>query len=248
MFNEVLNDRLSMFNGLHLLTLAFLVLFFVMIYYFRFNMSKDYREKTFRLILGLSLLIFEAGYHVWVLTRGAYTREMIPLTGFCALTNVLTIYALLANKPKLFNYIIYYALTGAMFALIFVDTTYGIPHFRYFHYFIVHYGFLLASLYYFVTGRIDIKFNYYIKASLVLFAYTLFVLLVDVILKENWFYLFESPVKEISDAFGQPWYTMLWILTIIILTGIWYLLLRFIQQRRPQLHLNQEKHEKELIN
>ena len=231
MFNELLNGRLSMFNTLHLITLSFLVIFFITMYCFRFHLSNDRRDLKFRIILGLSLLIFEASYHIWVLSRGSYTLEMIPLTGFCAMTNMLTIYALLFNKLKLFNYIIYYALTGAMFALIFVDTTYGIPHFRYFHYFMVHYGFLLASLYYFVTHRIEITFNYYIKASIILFSYTLFVLFIDWILKENWFYLFESPVKEISDAFGKPWYTILWILTIIILTGIWFIIFKSIQKR-----------------
>lgn len=155
---------------------------------------------------------------------------MIPLTGLCALTNVITIYALLFNKTKLFNYLIYYAMTGSMFALIFVDTTYGIPHFRYFHYFIVHYGFLLASLYYFITNRIQVTFKNYVIASIALFAYTMVILVADIILDVNWFYLFESPVKEISDFFGAPLYTILWIITIIILIFGWYLLLKGIRK------------------
>lgn len=232
MFNERFNNQLSMFDLLHLSTLFILIIIFIIIYLYKDKLSSPKNEKTFRYTLGFLLLSFELGYHIWVAMSGTYTIEMIPLTGFCAMTNVLTIYALLFNKTKLFNYIIYFALTGAMFALLFVDTSYSPPHFRYFHYFIVHYGFLLASLYYFVTNRIEIKLAYYIKASIALFSYTIFILIVNFILNENWFYLFESPVKEISDAFGSPWYTIFWIVSIIILIMIWYRLLRLIKRKR----------------
>ena len=219
-----------MFNRLHLLTLLALVFIFVIVYLNKNRLSKPKNDKVFRLTLGFLLLIFESGFHLWTLFKGEYTYQMIPLTGLCALTNVITIYALLFNKTKLFNYLIYYAMTGSMFALIFVDTTYGIPHFRYFHYFIVHYGFLLASLYYFITNRIQVTFKNYVIASIALFAYTMVILVADIILDVNWFYLFESPVKEISNFFGLPLYTILWIITIIILISGWYLLLKGIRE------------------
>jgi hypothetical integral membrane protein (TIGR02206 family) len=221
-----------MFNVLHLLTLGALFIMFIFVYRYRNILIKPKYDKIFRYILGYALLIFEAGYHIWVLSRGTYQIDMIPLTGFCAMTNLLTVYALLFNKHKLFSYIIYYAFTGALFALLFVDTTYGIPHFRYFHYFVVHYGFLLASLYYFITHRIELSVKNLFIASITLFAYTILVLIVNIFVDRNWFYLFESPVKEISDAFGRPWYTILWILAIILLTNIWYLLMKIIQNRK----------------
>lgn len=231
MFDETLKGNLSMFSVLHLITLLVLVLVFLVIYRFKDKLSKPKNDCIFRITLGFGLLLFEGGFHLWVLSKGNYTYTMIPLTGFCALTNVLTIYALLTNKTKMFNYIIYYALTGALFALVFVDTDYGVPHFRYFHYFIVHYGFLLASLYYLITKRISVNIRYYLTSSLILFIYTMLVLFANLILKENWFYLFESPVKVISDVFGLPLYTILWILTIILLTYLWYILLKFITRK-----------------
>lgn len=230
MFNEAYNHQLSMFDVVHLLTLLSLGFIFLVIYLLRHHLSKPKHDKIFRITLGLILLIFESGFHLWTFTNGGYSYHMIPLTGFCAMTNVLTIYALLCNKTKLFNYLIYYAITGALFALIFVDTSYGIPHFRYFHYFIVHYGFLLASLYYFITKRVEIKRKHFLKASLMLFIYTLLVLMADLLLKENWFYLFESPVKEISDFFGYPLYTILWLLAIFILISLWYGVLKIMSK------------------
>ncbi|MDX9690917.1 MAG: TIGR02206 family membrane protein [Acholeplasmataceae bacterium] len=235
MFNEVYNYQMSMFNLLHLLTLLGLLIIFIVVYRYKDTLIQPKYDKIFRHIIGYALLFFETGYHLWVLSRGTYQIDMIPLTGFCAMTNLLTVYALLFNKHKLFNYIIYYAFTGALFALIFVDTTYGFPHFRYFHYFIVHYGFLLASLYYFVTKRIELNIKNLFIASITLFLYTILVLMVNIVMDKNWFYLFESPVKEISDAFGRPWYTVLWILAIIILTSIWYLIMKFVQNRQRDI-------------
>ena len=231
MFDEGLNQSLSMFDFLHLITLTFIILMFIIIYIFKNKLSSTKNEKLFRIILGILLLVFELGFHVWIFSKGHYAIDMIPLTGFCAFTNLITVFVLLTNKPQLFNYIIYYALTGSMFALIFVDMSYRIPHFRYFHYFIVHSGFLLASFYYLITNRLTISFKNYFKASLYLFCYTIIVLIVNIILKKNWFYLFENPVKEISEAIGNPWYTILWILTIIILTYLWYLLLNLIKNK-----------------
>lgn len=232
MFNEVYNNQMSMFNMLHIATLISLVLIFICVYLFKDKLNTPKNDIIFRYTLGFTLLIFEVGYHLWVFFGGTYMIDMIPLTGFCAMTNLLTAYALLFNKHKIFSYIIYYAFTGALFALLFVDITYGFPHFRYFHYFIVHYGFLLASLYYFITNRIELNIKNLLIAAISLFSYTIIVLIVNIFTENNWFYLFESPVKEISDAFGSPWYTILWILAIIILTTFWYLLLTMIKKSR----------------
>jgi hypothetical integral membrane protein (TIGR02206 family) len=223
-----------MFDMLHLITLLVLIIIFLFIRWKKDFFVKPKNDLIFRFTLGFTLLVFESGFHIWVFVTGGYSYHMIPLTGFCAMTNVLTIYALLFNKIKLFDYLIYYALTGSLFALVFVDTTYGIPHFRYFHYFIVHYGFLLTSLYYFITDRIQVNRKNYLTASSILLGYTLIVLVVDLFLEENWFYLFESPVKEISDFFGQPLYTILWIVFIILLTGFWYLLLKAIRKHHKK--------------
>jgi len=232
MLNEQLNNKLSMFGSLHLTTLAVFILVIFVFYFNREKIKNEKFEKIFRITMGVFLLTFESLYHIWVLSRSAYTIDMIPLTGFCALTNLLTAITLLSGKTKFFNYLIYYALTGALFSLVFVDTTYGIPHFRYFHYFFVHFGFLLSSLYYFFINKIEINLKNMIKASSVLFVYTIVVLIFDIVLNKNWFYLIESPVKEISDAFGTPWYTILWILTIIIITCLWYLLFDFLKRKK----------------
>lgn len=216
MFNEDLYNRLTVFGFVHLLTLAVLSAIIVIFYFIRQKIAGPKFTKVFRISLGVFLLVFEMSYHIWVYSRGGYWIGMLPLFGFCAFTNLLTIIALLVNKPKMFNYLIYYAIVGAFFSLVFVDTTWTIPHYRFFHYFLVHFGFLMASLYYYFTNRITINFKNFLNATLALLGYTLIMLVLSIIMHENWFFLFENPVKAISDALGAPFYTILWLLFILL--------------------------------
>ena len=226
MFNEQLNHQLSMFDSLHLATLCCLVIMTVLLFIFRNRFKSPKYERIFRISLGSFLLFMELSNHLWIISKQEYSLDMLPFTGFCAMTNMLTILALLFNKTKFFNYLIYYAITGSLLSLIFVDTEYGIPHFRYFHYFFVHYGFLVASLFYLFTNTLTINYRNMIKAAVVVFGYSLIILIFDVLLHKNWFYLLENPLKDISDGLGSPWYTILWIFTIIVATHLWYVLLR----------------------
>lgn len=225
MFNENLNNKLEMFDLVHILTLVVFVLIIILFFVFRKKISNDKFAKVFRIALGAFLLVFESSFHIWVLTRGGYGAGMIPLVGFCATVNLLTIIALLFNKIKMFNYLIYYALTGALFSLVFVDTSFTIPHFRFFHYFLVHFGFLLASLYYYFTKKIEVNWRNFLTAVIMLFVYNLVILALDLIFKQNWFYLIENPIPEISNALGAPLYTILWIITILGLLFLWFLIL-----------------------
>ncbi|MCK9235043.1 MAG: YwaF family protein [Acholeplasmataceae bacterium] len=231
MLNEKYNHQLSMFDGLHLLTLAFFLVVITLFFLFREKIKSERFEKGFRITLGLSLLIMETLFHIWIFSRGSYSLSMIPLTGFCAMTNWLTIFTLLTNKTQYFKYLIYYAITGAILSLVFVDISFAIPHFRYFHYFFVHFGFLLAALYYYFTNKITITHRDGLHASIALFIYTLLILIADLIVKENWFYLMENPLKELSDAFGLPLYTILWIIAVIIMTATWHFSLYYFQEK-----------------
>lgn len=237
MLNETLNNKLSMFDSLHLATLGVMVLIVSLLYVFRDKIKNERFEKIFRFSMGIFLLVFESLFHIWVLSRNAYGVDMLPLTGFCALTNLLTIFSLLSGKTKNFSYLIYYALTGALLSLVFIDTAYAIPHFRFFHYFFVHFGFFISSLYYFFTNRIDFKPKKVHTATLILFVYSMGVLAFDIALNKNWFFLIENPVSAISDGLGSPWYTILWVMTIALVTYLWYFLLRFIHNKKINIPL-----------
>lgn len=232
MFNEKYNNQLSMFDLQHLLTLLVMLVIVVLIFMFKNRFTGNRRnDKIFRYSLASFLLVFEVVFHIWTLVNKQYTIDMLPLIGFCAMCNVLTIYYLFTDNRKVANLTIYYACDGAFFSLVFVDISYGIPHFRYFHYFYVHFGFLLAGLYYYATNKLTLSSKNINRASLYLILYTLVLLVLDFVFDKNWFYLKQSPVVEISDFFGKL-YTPLWIVTIALLLRGWYYLLKVFERKK----------------
>lgn len=231
MFNEKYNNGLSMFNLGHLITLLILSILLVLIIIFSkkvINNSKT--DKVIRYITGSILLAMDIGYHIWIITRNAYSIDMIPFTGFCSLTNLLTVIYLFTNNKKMASIIVYYAVIGSFFSLIFVDTTYIFPHFRFIHYFFNHFVFLSASIYFYQKDRINLERKTFNKSSLYLISYTLILLVIDYIFNKNYFYLMESPVKEISDFFGKNLYGFLWIIFIYIFMNFWYCLFILIEK------------------
>ena len=74
-------------------------------------------------------------------------------------------------------------------------------------------------------------FSSLIKSALFVLIHSLIILVFDLILDKNWFYLIKNPLEDISDSLGLPWYTILWILTIMFFTYLWYLLLKQLKKR-----------------
>lgn len=230
MFDEKYNNDLSIFNTQHLITLIVLYTILILFIIFKDYFKNPKREKIFRYTLASLMVLAEGGFHIWTLNNGGYGWDMIPFTGFCATTNLLTVIALYSDNRKLASISIYYSIVGSFFALFFVDITYGFPHFRYFSFFIVHFGFLLANIHFYIQDKLYIN-KKYLKLTMILMASQSIVLIIlDLLFTKNWFYFIESPVKEVSDLFGQPLYGILWFITIGLMDMGIYLLLKFLRK------------------
>lgn len=236
MFNEKYNNTLSMFGLQHIITIVIIIgILAGAIYLARKFREDNTKDKIFRYTLGSFLLVSEITYHIWTILNGGYSLNMIPFTGFCAFVNVLTIYYLFTNNKKVANMVAYYSTTGMIFSVIFIDMNYGFPHFRYFHYFLVHFGFFVATIYYLFSGKLTITRKNANLASILLFSYTLFMWVFDLTLGFNWFYLNESPVREISDFFGKYLYPVLWMAFIAGLVNLWSVIYLKIDRKFNQV-------------
>lgn len=233
MFYDKYTTGLEMFNLQHIITLAVLTLIMVVFIFFVTKVKQDSKQdKVIRYVIASALLIFEICYYIYWIKNGRSDLEMIPFTGFCATTNVLTIYYLFANDKKVANIVFYYALTGSFFSLIFVSISNSFPHFRFIHYFHNHFVFMLVAVYGYVIGRVKITRKYFNISAFCLFVYTLILLAFDYLLDENWFFFKENPVKIISDFLGPILYPPLWILTIYLLMNVWYFMFKGINKLR----------------
>ncbi len=235
MFDEKYNQDLSVFNTLHLITLAVLMTILVLFIVFKNYFKDSKREMIFRYSLASLMVLAEGGFHVWTIFNGGYGWDMIPFTGFCATTNLLTVIALYTDNKKVASVSIYYSIVGAFFALLFVDITYGPPHFRFFSFFIIHFGFLLANIHFYIQDKIYINKKYLTIAMVAMSSQSIILIILDLLFQKNWFYFMESPVKAVSDFFGQPWYAILWFATIVLMVFGIYGLLKSI--RKPVTEL-----------
>ena len=150
---------------------------------------------------------------------------------------MLTIIYLYTNNKKLANFVFYYALTGTFFAVIFVEVDHVFPHFRFFHYFGVHTGFMLVAIYNYMIGLVKINRKNFDLATLFAAFYAVFIIGLDYSLKENWFYFRESPVVQVSNFFGPYFYPPLWMLAIYLLLNVWYFIFKSIDKKRNILQM-----------
>lgn len=226
MFNERYATGLTMFSATHFIVIAVCIVLLAATVCLRKYFASPKADKIFRLTLGSFLLVFETTFHIWTAVRGGYSWNMFPPFGLCALTNLLTMIALFTDNRKIVSVCIYWALCGAFFSIIFVDISYMPPHFRFFHYFLVHFGFALGCLYYVITGKIRPTRKDVNRSSIILLTHSLVIYVLDVIFEQNWLYMREPAIPELSKVISGPLYTIGWILLIAGMIQMWYGLLK----------------------
>ncbi|MGM9665498.1 MAG: TIGR02206 family membrane protein [Eubacteriales bacterium] len=226
MFNEKYSTGLEMFSVTHLIVIAVCIVLLACTVIFRKRFASPKADKVFRFTLASILLIFEITFHIWTAVSGGYSWNMFPLFGLCATTNLLTIIALFTNNRKIVETTVYWGLCGAFFSLIFVDITYMPPHFRFFHYFLVHFGFALGGLYFVITGKIRPTRKGVNRSCIILLAHSLLIYVLDLIFDKNWLYMREPAIDGLPDFLSGPLYTVLWILLIAGMINMWYGILK----------------------
>lgn len=152
--------------------------------------------------------------------------DMFPPFGLCAITNLLTIIALFTNCRKIIEVTLYWGLCGAFFSIIFVDISYMPPHFRFFHYFLVHFGFALGGLYFVITGKIHPTRKGVNRSCMILLVHSLGIYALDTMFDKNWLYMRASAISGLPGFLSGPLYTVLWMLLIAGMINLWYGILK----------------------
>lgn len=197
---------------------------------FRRRFASPKADKAFRFALGSLLLIFETVFHIWTAVSGGYSWDMFPPFGLCAITNLLTIIALFTDHRRIVEVTLYWGLCGAFFSIIFVDITYMPPHFRFFHYFLVHFGFALGGLYFVMTGKIRPTRKGVNRSCMILLVHSLLIYTLDIVFDKNWLYMKAPAISGLPEFLSGPLYTILWMLLIAGMINLWYGILKLSNQ------------------
>ncbi|MGM9658091.1 MAG: TIGR02206 family membrane protein [Eubacteriales bacterium] len=228
MFNDKYAVGLKMFSAAHLAVIAVCAAILVCVVVFRRYFASPKADKAFRWTLAGIMMAFEVTFHIWTAVSGNYSWDMFPPFGLCAITNLLTIIALFTDCKKIIEITLYWGLCGAFLSILFVDITYMPPHFRFFHYFLVHFGFALGGLYFVITGKVRPTRRGVNRSCAVLLVHSLAVLVLDLIFDRNWLYMTSPAIDGLPDFMSGTLYTVLWMLLIAAMINLWYYIIVFV--------------------
>lgn len=228
MFNEGLNKSVGMFSFLHIVTLAIILVMFVLFFIFKNVFTNNKKaDVLFRYTLASILFIVESGYYIWVIVRGKATLSLLPFE-LCSIAIILTVIALFTDNKVIISITYYWSIVGVFFAIVFVQVDYTLPHFRFFHYFVSHIGFLLGNIYYVSTKRVKLTKITFVRSALILLATALVLWGMDIILKQNWMFMVDCPVSGVTPALGTPLYSIIWILCVLVFIGVVHFVTEFL--------------------
>jgi len=195
------------FSFEHFFTLFFFgIVTFVVIRKGQVAMEPE-RTDLVLMISGLtfSTLIIEA---ILKFFNGTYDILVDLPFYLCDIVILILPFVLLYHNRKWIGILYFWALAGAMQALITPDIGEGFPSFEFFRYFIAHAGIILAMLYTIIVRRIRIGWPDFINAVIYAQVYLVVIHLINTFLGSNYGYTMQKPPgASVLDLMGPwPWY------------------------------------------
>ncbi|NOV03790.1 YwaF family protein [Paenibacillus planticolens] len=225
-FAPNIKDYFVPYTAPHFIIIAILVILAIFMYRFK---SIIRNNSTIRKIvisaLLLGLILPEVILYVWYAVEGLWdVKYTLPLE-LCSISQLLAIFMLLTRSRLLYQIVFFAGIGGALQAMLTPDLDYPFPHFRFFHFFIVHIAIILAPLY--MTWIEKYRPTWKSIGITMIFLNILLVIVgsVDYWLKSNYMFLRHKPeAASILNLLGPyPYYLAAEELIALIIFSIMYL-------------------------
>ncbi|RAP75082.1 TIGR02206 family membrane protein [Paenibacillus montanisoli] len=132
----------------HFIVLAAMLLLAIAMFRFKSAIRSNARAKTFiRIALLLCLIIPEAALYAWYGAEGLWDVQYTLPLELCSISQMLAVIMLLTRSRLLYQIVFFAGIGGALQAMFTPDLVFAFPHFRFFHFFIVHIAIILAAFY-----------------------------------------------------------------------------------------------------
>ncbi len=171
------------------IAIAFLAVFLTLRYA---KVIHEKYEKQVKRIVIVLLIVLEIAYHIHNWT---FPRTSVPLH-ICSFAVFINIALMLTNKKVIWNYAIFFGVSGGFMALTF-PTSYGYTYlnFRYYHFMLLHFTIITVPIYYYKAY--GYRFTY--KTLLTVFKHLLVtgigVYIMNGFLKTNYWFINEIPAN-----------------------------------------------------
>jgi hypothetical integral membrane protein (TIGR02206 family) len=227
-FGSNYNDfAFEMFSVSHFVMISFLFLGSFVLYLKKEKLKVE-KWRPVEVGIAISLIVMEAGYHVWMFTNGIWDASYaIPLE-MCSLSLILTVILLLTRNKYIYEILLFTALLGATQALFTPLLHHDFPHFRYFHFFYTHLMMIWVAFYF--TWAKGFKPTILSVIRLVFYLNVLmpFIMLINKHVGGNYMFLSHKPTTaSLLDFLGPyPWYILSLEALLITLSLIVWLIFR----------------------
>jgi len=166
-------------------------------------------RRNFRLLLVVLIYLCEGSWHVWKLSSGDWTPQVMLPLWLCSITSWTMPLLLIARSQRYYEWAYFMGIIGASQALLTPDLTiYGFPHFRFIEYFTLHGLLILAVVYMTVVEGFRPTWRSLPRVILAANLYWVFCGLVNPVLGSNYLYTVgKLPTPSMLDLLGPwPWY------------------------------------------
>jgi hypothetical integral membrane protein (TIGR02206 family) len=168
-------------------------------------------RTAFRFTAAFLLIGTEVLLHVWAFCRGQWTvQTMLPLQ-LCSVSQYLAVVMLLTRSRRLYEYVYFLGLGGAIPALLTPDIFgYGFPHFRFFEYFVSHGMIVAAALFMTLAEGYRPRWRSVVHVIVAVNVYMAAVGVFNYFMGSNYLFLAGKPAGEtLYDLLGPwPWYLL----------------------------------------
>lgn len=224
----------QLFSLSHISMILITFVLLACIYFFRENIKGKY-EKHLKYTLLVCLIAGDILFHLWYLVHDRWDFVInLPLQ-LCSISLYLCAFMLVTRNYKVFEVSFFISMTGALIAIITPELFFGVPHMRFFQFFIVHIAIVLACFYMVWFEGYKPTAKSVIRAFVVLNIIAGFVFIVNQLIGSNYMFLARKPSNaSMIDFLGPyPWYILA--LEVIALTLFIGLYLALFKKRKKKL-------------
>lgn len=214
-----------MFSTEHIMAIALLFLSIFILFLAKKNVLHQQEHlRVIQRLFAASLLIMEIFYHVWMVSTERWNlSSSLPLE-LCSISLLVAVALLWTGNRRLYMFVFFAGIGGAIQATGTPVLDVGFPHFRYFHFFYTHIGIILTALYFTWIKGYQPTFKGIVNTMIALNILLPFIFFVNLVFDANYMFLRMKPANgSLLDVLGPyPWYIIsLEAVAFIIFLCLW---------------------------
>jgi len=222
------NVKFDMYTSMHVFMLGITVILFVLFFVFKNKIYNSPHEKKIRHGYAYFLIVMLI---TQILVDGFGGEIYLPFH-LCSISYILTIILLLTSNEKIFGYVFFTGIIGAIVTFAIPDLYHaGYNRFRFYEFIIAHTTIILVPIYYFTNFKYKITLRTTITGIIITNVVAFSMLPVNLFLRstgiveEANFMFTMGPPEDVESVFGTfPWHMLSFELVLLVtFFGLYYI-------------------------